>query len=113
MIIFNNKYVIPGKTLEILSWIFTRTSIAKNIIIDKPNDEITRIKLYLTPTTSPVAPRIWSIEMCFLYLLNPHLLNSSIILLEYSEFTPYIKNEKLLKSIIISIMSKSINYIKP
>jgi hypothetical protein len=51
--------------------------------------------------------------MCFLYLLNPHLLNSLIILLEYSEFTPYIKNEKLLKSIIISIMSKSINYIKP
>ena len=52
------KYVIAGKILEILSLILILTSIAKNIITVKPNDERVKIKFNFRPIISPLAARI-------------------------------------------------------
>ena len=105
------KYVIAGNILEILSLILILISIAKNIIIVKPNDERVKIKFNFSPIIRPLAARIWNIDIGFLYLLNPHLSNSLIILFEYNEFNPYIIKEIPEKIIIINAIS--INYIIP
>ena len=83
-----------------MSFIFILTTIAKNIIIDKQSDDAIRIKLNFRPKIRPIAPNIWRTEISFLYLLNPHLSNSLIILFDVKELNPYTRNEMPVKAII-------------